>query len=168
MRLSVKDLRHWPTDRLSGRVLLVLIVLSAVVFGLFFTVGYDIPFEEDANFNAPLFTDALLVFMYVMLAVAIAVAIVAMARGIKMRDDGEKVSNGIPAVRIAYGTVGLLVASLIFTFVCGSSEPMKINGETFAETFWLKATDMFINTSLILMAVAVIAVCYGLSGRNRK
>lgn len=161
-------MRHWPADRLSSRVLIVLIVLSAVVFGLFFTVGYDMPFYEDANFNAPLFTDALLLFMYAMLAVAIIVAIVAMVRGVRMRDDGEKVSNGIPAARIAYGTVGLLVASLVLTFAFGSSEPMKIGGETFAETFWLKATDMFINTSLILIAVAVIAVGYGLSGRNRR
>lgn len=156
-----------PTDKFSGRVLMVLVTLSAVVFAAFYLVGYDMPFEEDASFNAPLLTDLLLVFTYLLLAVAVVVCLVSVGKGIKVRDAGDKVTNGIPASLITYGTVALLVVSLVVTFVLGSSEPMKINGETFAETFWLKLTDMFIYTSAILMAVAVCAVAYGLSGRNR-
>lgn len=168
MKQMFKDMGSCPADKLSGRVLMVIIALSAAVFAAFYLVGYDMPFEEDASFNAPLLTDVLLVFTYLLLAVAVVVSVVAVAKGVKVRDAGDKVANGIPASLIAYGTVALLVVSLVVTFALGSSEPMKINGETFAETFWLKLTDMFIYTSAILMAVAVCAVAYGLSGRNRN
>jgi len=148
--------------------LIVLIALSVVVFGVFYIVGFNLPFEDDVNFNAPLFTDLLLYFMYLLLFATTFVFILAVVRGIKMRDKSKDVSNGVPAARIVLGVVGLLVASLVATFAFGSGEPMIISGERFAETFWLKVTDMFINTSIVLMIVAICTVCYGLSGWNRK
>lgn len=167
-RQSFKGIETLSADAISKRVLVVLIVLSALVFGAFYLVGYDMPFDDDANFNAPILTDALLCFIYALLAAAIVVCAIAVVRGVRRRDDSEKVSNGVPAAMIVRTTVSLLVVTLVLTFVFGSSEPMKINGEPFTDAFWLKATDMFINTSLVLMAVAVAAVCYGLSGWNRK
>jgi len=167
-KASIRDIKNWPADTVSKRVLIVLIALSALVFGAFYLVGYDVPFDDNANFNAPIFTDILLYFIYALLVATVAVCAVAVVRGLKRRDDSEKVSNGVPAAKIVRFTVSLLVLSLILTFVFGSSEPLKISGEQFSDAFWLKATDMFINTSLILMAVAVAAVCYGLSGYNRR
>jgi len=167
-KLSAKSLRQWSADKIAGRTLIVLIALSVVVFGVFYIVGFNLPFEDDVNFNAPLFTDLLLYFMYLLLFATTFVFILAVVRGIKMRDKSKDVSNGVPAVRIVFGVVGLLVASLVATFAFGSGEPMIISGERFAETFWLKVTDMFINTSIVLMIVAICAVCYGLSGWNRK
>lgn len=163
-----KEWRHWPTDRLSGFVLVVLIVLSVLVLGAFYLIGFDRPFEEDANFNAPLFTDVLLYLMYGLVAVAIGVCLVAVYRSFKMRNGSGAEANGIPASRISYGTAGLLVGCLVLTFLFGSSQPMKINGEKFEEVFWLKATDMFINTSIVLIVIAVMAVAAGLSGYFRR
>ena len=57
---------------------------------------------------------------------------------------------------------------MLITFLLGSAEPVMVNGVEFADTFWLKATDMFINTSTVLLLVAVCGVAYGLSGYNRK
>lgn len=167
-RQSTKGSGRPSADAISKRVLVALIALSALVFGAFYLIGYDMPFDGDANFIAPIFTDALLCFIYALLAAAIVVCGCAVVRGVRRLDDSEKVSNGVPAARIVRITIFLLVATLVLTFVFGSSEPMKINGEPFTSAFWLKATDMFINTSLVLMGVAVAAVCYGMSGINRK
>lgn len=166
--LSAKSLRQWSADKIAGRMLMVLIALSVVVFGAFYLVGFNMPFEDDVNFNAPLLTDFLLYFMYLLLFATTFMFSMAVVRGIRMRDKSKDISNGVPATRIVLGVVGLLVVSLVVTFVLGSGEPMRISGELFAESFWLKVTDMFINTSIVLMLVAVCAVCYGLSGWNRK
>lgn len=164
----INRIKGWPTDKVSGRVLLVLLVLSAAVFALFWLVGFNLPYLDDASFNAPLFTDLLLFFTYLLLALAMAVAAVSAVRSLRRRDKGDGRVNGVPARRIACGTVALLFASLALTFATGSAEPMKINGVDFAEAFWLKATDMFVNTIVILMAVALAAVLYGVSGINRR
>lgn len=164
----INRIKGWPTDKVSGRVLLVLLVLSVAVFALFWLVGFNLPYLDDASFNAPLFTDLLLFFMYLLLVGAIAVAAVSAVRSLRRRDKGDGRVNGVPARCIAWGTVALLFASLALTFATGSAEPMKINGVDFAETFWLKATDMFVNTIIILMVVALAAVLYGVSGLNRR
>lgn len=164
----INRIKGWPTDKVSGRVLLVLLVLSAAVFALFWLVGFNLPCLDDASFNAPLFTDLLLFFIYLLLAGATAVAAASALRSLRRRDKGDGRVNGVPARRIAWGTVALLLASLALTFATGSAEPMEINGADFAETFWLKATDMFVNTIVILMAVALAAVLYGVSGLNRR
>lgn len=163
-----KSLRNKPTDRLSGMVLMAIIAVTAVLFAAFYLVGFDTPFADDANFNAPVLTDVLLVFIYLLLAIAIAAAAVAVARGLRIRDKAESVVNGVPASRIARSSAILLGATLVVTFALGSAEPMGINGVQYTDVFWLKASDMFINTSGVLLLVAVLAVVYGLSGRNRK
>ena len=73
-----------------------------------------------------------------------------------------------PAGRISYGTVALLLICMVLTFALGSSEPLKVNGADYTDTFWLKATDMFINTAIVLVLVALAAVGYGMSGYNRR
>lgn len=168
VKLSGKNLRNKPADRLAGMVLVAVIAVTAVLFAAFYLVGFDTPFADDANFNAPVLTDVLLVFIYILLAMAIAVAVVAVARGLRIRDKAEGVVNGVPASRIARGSAILLGATLAVTFALGSAEPMGINGGRYTDVFWLKATDMFINTSGVLLLVAVLAVAYGLSGRNRR
>jgi len=40
---------------------------------------------------------------------------------------------------------------LVLTFLLGSSSPVMTNGVRFADPFWLKTTDMFIYTSILLI-----------------
>lgn len=159
--INAKKLVPRTAEQLSSRLLVALISLSVVVFALFYAVGFDTPFYEDANFNAPLLTDLLLFFSYAMIVVAVVVAVVAAIRGIRTHNYKERECN-IPTAKIGWGTVALLVVSLIVFFLVGSSAPINISGEPYENTFWLKATDMFIFSSATLIAVAVAAVCYGL------
>ena len=89
--------------------------------------------------------------MYIAMAVAIIVTIVSMVRTVRLRTKDEEVVNGVPRTRMAWIIVVAFLLCLVLTFLLGSSEPVKTNGELFTDTFWLKAADMFIYTSLILI-----------------
>lgn len=156
------------TDRLAGRVLALLTVLTALMFGAFFVVGYDMPYAEDPAFNAPLLTDTLLVYTYALCAVAVVVAVVSMVRGAALHGGSRYETNGVPSGRIALGVALLLVVTLALTFAFGSSEPLPVNGKVYGDELWLKLTDMFIGTSAVLGLVAVALVAVGVSGLNRR
>lgn len=156
------------TDRLAGRVLALLTVLTALMFGAFFVVGYDMPYAENPGFNAPLLTDTLLVYTYALCAVAVVVAVVSMVRGAALHGGSRYETNGVPSGRIALGVALLLVVTLALTFAFGSSEPLPVNGKVYGDELWLKLTDMFIGTSAVLGLVAVALVAVGVSGLNRR
>jgi len=89
--------------------------------------------------------------MYIAMAVAIIVTIVSMVRTVRLRTKDEEVVNGVPRTRMAWIVIVAFLLCLVLTFLLGSSEPVRTNGELFTDTFWLKAADMFIYTSLILI-----------------
>ena len=102
-------------------------------------------------FVSPLVADVMLWLMYIAMAVAIIVTIVSMVRTVRLRTKDEEVVNGVPRTRMAWIIVVAFLLCLVLTFLLGSSEPVRTNGELFTDTFWLKAADMFIYTSLILI-----------------
>lgn len=64
---------------LSRIILVVLVALTVVVFGLFWLVGFNMPFIDDPKFNAPLLTDVVIFFVYLMLFLAIAAVVLSMS-----------------------------------------------------------------------------------------
>ena len=154
--------------KLPSRVLYVLVGLTVVIFALFWLIGYDRPFEEDGNFNAPLFTDVLLVFMLLLTAGACGVAVWSAIRSNKTSGGGERVVNNIPVRKIGRCVTGGTALALVLTFLLGSATPMRINGASYADTFWLKVSDMFVATSLLMIVAAVAAVVYGATKYIRK
>lgn len=164
-----KIFRKLTAEQLSTRVLYALVCLCAVVFALFWLVGYDIPFDDEPEFNAPLLTDTLLLLVYALVAVACFIALCSMVSRLRQRSAVAD-EDGSSRVARRTGTVvaALLVVVTVATFALGSTDELLVNGEPYRETFWLRLTDMFINTSLLLMLVAAVAVAVGLSGLGRK
>ena len=72
--------KHKSAEQISQQVFFILIGLAVLVFGLFFLVGYDMPFEENPDFNAPLFTDVLIVLMWLFLIGGVGLAVYSMIR----------------------------------------------------------------------------------------
>lgn len=70
--------------------------MVVIVFGAFFLIGYDVPYEDDPSFNAPLLTDAVLVFMYVLVSGAVLLAVAAVAVGLRRSGGSSSVVNNIP------------------------------------------------------------------------
>lgn len=100
---------------------------------------------------SPLIADIMLWLMYIASTVAIVVTVVSVVRTVRLRTKDDEVVNGVPRTRMAWVVVIAFLLCLVLTFVLGSSEPIRTNGELFTDTFWLKAADMFIYTSLILI-----------------
>jgi heme/copper-type cytochrome/quinol oxidase subunit 2 len=168
-RLNIHQLRNWPTEKISSRALYLLVGIAMVVFVLFWLVGFDRPFEDDPNFNAPLFTNVLLVLMVLYLLLGIGFSVWSVVSLLKEagQDRGCGEWNPREEDRLL-GHGWCRRPMLLLTFALGSTAPMKINGATYASSFWLRTSDMFIATSLVMMLVAVAAVIYGATKYNRK
>jgi hypothetical protein len=110
------------------------------------------------SFVSPFIADIMLWLMYIAIVVAVIVTIVSMARSVRLRTKDEEVVNGVPRTRMAWIVIVAFLLCLVLTFLLGSSEPVKTNGELFTDTFWLKAADMFIYTSLILIIGCFVGV----------
>ena len=95
--------------------------------------------------------DVMLWLMYGAVAVALGVTGLSVWKTVSMRTKDDEVINGVPQTRIAWTTAGIFVAILFVTYLFGSSEPLITNGKVFDSPFWLKLTDMFIYTSVILI-----------------
>ena len=154
-------------ENISQRIFYLLIGLGILVFGLFFLVGYDMPFDENPDFNAPLFTDVLIVLMWLFLIGGVGLAIYSMIKGYRTMKS-EAVVNGVPVRRIFRITWLSLLAVLAVTFLLGGSDPMLINGENYADWLWLKLSDMFVVTSLLMLVAGISAVCFGGTRYIRK
>ena len=148
------------TQRLSARILMVLVGIIAVVFCAFFLIGYDNPYEENPAFNAPRLTNLIIILSYLLIIGTLALTIFSLVMAYRNRNKSAAVVNNVPAARIAYIISGGVVALLILTFLFGSSAPMVINGEQYNQTLWLKTADMFIFTAIAMLFVAIAAVEY--------
>lgn len=155
-------------ERISQRVLYVLIGIAALVFVLFFSVGFYAPFAENPAFNAPLLTDALIVFMWILLGLTVLVMLLSVFHTVKTISVKQRVVNGIPTYKITIAVFGTTFLCLVLSFLFGSSDSMVINGATYADKFWLKASDMFVTSSLVLLLAAIGASVFGATRYYRK
>lgn len=166
--MKFKNVTKGSAEKVSQRVFYCLIGLAVVVFALFFLVGYDIPFEENPDFNAPLFTDVLIFLMLVLLIFALVLAICSIVSGYRKSEGKDKVVNGVPVKKIFRWTWVGTFFLLVITFLLGSSTPILVNGSEYTNWSWLKISDMFVFSSLVMLLCAIIAVLFGASRYVRK
>lgn len=164
----MKKLSDLSSERISQRVFYVLIGVAVVVFGLFYLVGYEMPFDDNPDFNAPLFTDAVIGLMCLLLVAAVGMGIYAMLRDYKLSARQESMVNGVPARKIFRLTWLSTLVVLVLSFVLASSAPMLVNGDNYADWLWLKVSDMFVVTSIVLLVAAIGAVIFGATRYIRK
>lgn len=149
------------TEHISQCVLYVLTGLSVLVFAAFYLVGFDMPYWRNESINAPLLTDWLIGIMVLLLLLAIVTVTVAGIRSIKINHGARSLVYGIPARKISIAICSLTTVSLLAGFLFGSSEPMLINGEKFANWWWLKASDMLITAASVLLLATIGAIIWG-------
>ena len=165
---NIKGIAKMDEERISQRVLYMIVALSAIVFLAFYLIGYDTPYAGNNSFNAPMLTDVLLGFMWGLLVITTLASIFAVIRGIQRANKNEGVTNGIPARKITYITYGVTALILLLTFIFGSTQTMMVNGQNFTDSFWLRITDMFVNSSLLLLILAAGVVTFGATRYYRK
>ena len=166
--LSLRDIKHWKAVKVSQSVFYLLMTLIVVVYTLFFLVGYEHPYDENPNFNAPLLTGVLITFVLLLLLMAVAVTLFAVYRSLHRMRGHTGVVNGIPALRIALGVGVGTFCIMILSFALAPTDAMSVNGVQYAEVLWLRVAEMFVDTSLLLLVAAVVAVAYGYVRRVRN
>ena len=100
---------------------------------------------------SPVVADIMLWLMYIAMAVAIGVTLLSVINRLRLRTKDDEIINGVPQKRVARTVAVAFVACMAITYLAGSTTPVTTNGQLFADTFWLKATDMFIYTTVILI-----------------
>lgn len=143
---------------MSKTVMWVLIALTAVVYALFWLIGYDRLWAENPDFRAPHFTDLLLWFGMAVVLAAVVVALWAVFRYKRRTGRREKTVNGIAVYRLTLGVAGGLVLLMLLSLIVSSGEPLVVNGEAYSNKAWLKVADLFIFTSSALLFVAVASL----------
>ncbi|HEY9544021.1 hypothetical protein, partial [Prevotella sp.] len=167
--MKLKQIFLWPAEKLSQRVLYVLMGFVAVVFFLFYFVGYDMPYWESPDFNAPFFTDGVLWLSIFFVVVALALIIGRCVIDVKKaRGAGNGYENNVPVRKLNRYLWLSLLAVVVLTAVFASSRPLTINGAEYTDGLWLKTADVFIYTGAALLVAAFGAVIYGATRYRRK
>ena len=167
--LRLTDIKTWTAAQISRRIFLAITSMSLLLFVLFWTLGFDTPYEDSPNFNAPLLTDALLWLMVMLLLGASALTAWSVATFIRKRGKTDTRTNNIPAKAISYTMAITTAALLVLSFSAGSSEPIRANGLQYSSWLWLKSADMFITTSTIMIAVAsATIITFSIINKRRK
>lgn len=155
-KLKIKD-----NKRLANISLRVLCLLTLVIFSLFFLVGYDMPSLTKEGMVEPLLTNTVLVFTYIVLFLSIAIAVWSLIKEFLLGAQLPSIQNGIKVKLIRNSTFISVPTLLILFFLLGSSSPLKVNGITFNNAFWLKASDMFIFVSILLLLIGIVGATWG-------
>lgn len=165
---KISDWRLLSTEQISSRIFYVIVALSAVLFVLFWLIGYDMPYEEDPEYNAPLLTGVLISFMIVLTIAAVALMTWGLIRSVRKNSDANRVVNNVPARRISLCVAGGFAAVMLLCFLLSDTTPLTINGERYSDTFWLRTAGMFVGASLVMMVAAAAAVVFGATRYIRK
>ena len=162
------DKKKWSEERVSRTILYGMVGIVTVVFIAFYLVGFEMPFSGNPTFNAPLLTDVLLWLMVIMTVAATVAAVVSLIKTIRKTGQSDGMTNGVPERKIAVGVSAVTVLCMVATFLLGSSEKLTVNGIGFSDVFWLKTSDMFVYSSLVMLFVAILAVLFGATRYKRK
>ena len=161
----LRDLLHGNISRVATSVVsqsafYTIVAIATLLFALFYLVGFDRPYDENPDFNAPLLTGAVIWLMLIVTAVATVACIASGVRSIRMGGRQGRAENGVPARRIALWLTALVALALVATFALVPATPVTVNSAPYTDAFWLRTTEMLVDTSLLLLAVAVGAIVY--------
>ena len=97
--------------QLSSRIFYILIGVIVVLFALFWIIGYDMPYDDNPDYSAPLLTDALIWFMIVLTFATLGLAVLGAVNGVRKNKGENVVVNNVPARRIS---VAVVVGTVLF------------------------------------------------------
>ena len=163
---KLSDVRKWSSERISHVVLYSLTALIALVFLLFYFVGYETPAMWDERYISPLLTDLVMGLMLILLVGTFVVACLSKWHSVHANHT-PAVVNGIHGKRITLGVTLGTIALMVVLFALPSSS-IYVNGELFEEKLWLRAANMFVVASVLLIIIGIGAILFGVIINRRK
>lgn len=141
--------------KMSSWVFIVALLISLVVFGIYYGGGMVDPTAETPE---PVYTDVLLFWLYILLAIVVCFTIFfAILQMAKLLKDDPK--SGM----LSLAGVVLLAGILLVTRVAGSDELLPLSGYDGTENvpFWLKNADMFLYSIYTMIVLTVVVIVWG-------
>ena len=110
--------------------------------------------------DSTLVIEIMLWVVYCLLAVAIGIAVWSAVHGVRTHEQSKDPLASRHTSMTGYATVALVAVILLITFLSGSTKAILSNGQPFTDAFWLRTTDMFIFTSILLIFIcsAIVAI----------
>ncbi|MDR0348740.1 MAG: hypothetical protein LBH90_04515 [Tannerella sp.] len=143
--------------RISSWAFIACIVISLIVFGLFFLGGSEDPYKGE--YWTPTYTGLLLQWQYILFALSVvAILLFGMWQFISVFKTNPK--GGLMGLIV----VVLFAVMLIATYALGSDIKLPIMGEDIQKynvPFWLKIADMWLYSTYILIVLIVLAMIGG-------
>lgn len=141
--------------KISSWFFIVTIIISLVVFGIYYGGGTVDPTAETPE---PVYVDVLLYWLYVLFGIVLGCTVFfAALQMVKLMKDDPK--SGI----FSLGAIVLLVGMLLITYTLGSDVPLVLPGYEGTENvpFWLKLTDMWLFSIYIMLIANVGFIVWG-------
>ena len=139
---------------ISKIVLYVLCAVTAVIACLFFFGGYV---DANAEYPEPIFTNALIILMYVLVVLAAVLVIGAQLWQFIKRLQSEPKQ----ALKSVIG-IGVLAVLLIITYFCSAGEPMALLGsDDIVSGGTVKLVDMQIYSIYVLVVIGLVLMAFG-------
>lgn len=155
-------------QNISKYAMLGVIGVSAIVFILFFFIGWDNDYIGD--FVNPLFTPLLLIWMYLVVAATAVLTIWSVVKGAQSTKGVDSASfTGVPGGKVISFTAGVTLVSMAIGFCLGFGEADFTAADgTVTTGAWVQIVDMFIWSMYILTLVAIVAIGLTMSGYLTK
>ena len=142
--------------KLSSWTLLALSLLTIVVLGMFFGGGVEDPAAENKNY---IYTDLLLNWTYTVFFLTIIVmAALAIWQFMSVLKTNPK------SALMSLVVLAIFASMLIITYSMGDGTPLttlNADSQTYNTSFWLKATDMWIQSTIVLFVAIIAVICAG-------
>lgn len=154
-------------ESISRMFLLSITLFIALVFLLFYFVGYDTPAMWDERYNNPLLTDVLLMLMILLFVTSCGVVLFSKIHSLRNNHD-EEIENGIHGKRITYSVVGAVLLLMALAYLALPASEMIVNGEVFNDMVWLRTANMFVVSCLVMIVAGIVAIVYGAVMNRRR
>ena len=162
--------------KLSKYVLLALLIVTFVILGLFFFVGFDneivLPGQEKPLLD-PQFLPALMYWMYILVLVPILLIAVYQTIGLvkKFMDNPKEACKSLvgPIIAVVLVAVAYFVAvssdsNSLEAIQNGSVAPILINNKVCEDTGAMVLTDALLYVQYVLGAICVLVTALSLAG----
>ena len=144
-------------SKVSKIAFYIAMAVSVAIIALFFVVGFnDTETINNNEMRAPMFTDALLYWIYALTAIAVVLVLV-----FSMISFGKNFKDS--PVGALKGLLGVLLLVALFggAYVLASDEPIFVNGKQLADSDGnpIAASSYILTDVLIYVQYALLAAC---------
>ena len=152
-------------NKISSYVFAALVIVSAIVLGMFFLVGYDNYITLNGKSVVdPQFTDLLMYWMYALVAAGIVIVVLFVIAQFfaRLKSNPRSAMNSIIGI-------AAIVALFGGAYAFADVTPIRMADNTlFEDEFNLKLSDVCIYVQYVLLAVSVLCTVVGLLGIKSK